>query len=135
MCALHNVPQYTPLRTFTGSYESIGHQIAATYPDSIIYMADVFSILGVTPQLAQSQYDAIEDVIPQSIKDHMKGMAAGLSEVRPFSYEEAWNIVLVTGFAINGLNTPDPVVPLKGNIWLYCICRFLQGRDIFSPQY
>ena len=104
-----NIPQYTPLRTFTGSYESIGNQIARTYPDSIIYMSDVFSIIGVTPQLAQSQYDAIADIMPQSIKDHMKGMAAGLSEVRPFSYEEAWNIVLVTGFAINALNTPDPV--------------------------
>jgi hypothetical protein len=103
-----NVPQFTPLKTFTGSYESIGNQIARTYPDSIIYIADVFSILGVTPQLAQSQYDAIEGVIPQSIKDHMKGMATGLSGIRPFSYEEAWNIVLITSFAINALNTPDP---------------------------
>jgi hypothetical protein len=105
---IDNIPQYSTLNTFTGSYESIGRQIAATYPDSIIYMADVFSILGVTPQLAQSQYDAIEDLIPQSIKDHMQGMAFGLTEVRPFSYEAAWNTVLVTSFAINALNTPDP---------------------------
>ena len=110
---IDNIPQYSALNTFTGSYESIGRQIATTYPDSIIYMADVFSILGVTPQLAQSQYDAIEDLIPQSIKDHMQGMAFGLTEVRPFSYEAIWNTVLVTSFAINGLNTPDPVAPSK----------------------
>jgi hypothetical protein len=106
-----NIPQFMPLRTFRGSYETIGNQIARTYPDSIIYIADVFSILGVTPQLAQNQYDAIVNVIPQSIKEHMRGMAFGLSEVKPFSYETAWDMVLVTSFAINALNTPDPVSP------------------------
>ena len=95
---------YLPLNTFEGSYDEIGRQIAHTYPDSIIYTHDVFSVLGVTPQLAQSQYDAIEDIIPDSIKQHIQGMALGLTEVRPFDYETALNMVLVTAFAINGLN-------------------------------
>jgi hypothetical protein len=101
------VPQYNPLKTFRGSYREIGEQIARAYSHSILYIADVFSILGVTPHLAQNQYDAIEDIIPESIKDHMEGMAFGLSEATPFNYETAWDKVLVTSFAINALNTPS----------------------------
>jgi len=100
------IPQYAPLKTFEGSYREIGEQIARAYSHSIMYIAQVFSILGVTPQLTQGQYDSIEDIIPQSIKDHMEGMAFGLSEVTPFNYEHAWDMVLVTSFAINALNTP-----------------------------
>jgi len=108
---IDNIPQFNPLNTFRGNYESIGREIARTYSDSIIFIYEVFTILGVTPLLAQSQYDAIEDLMPQSIKDHMQGMAFGLSEVKPFSYETAWNMVLVTSFAINALNTPGPITP------------------------
>ena len=100
------VPMYNQLKTFRGSYREIGEQIARAYSHSILYIAEVFSILGVTPQSAQSQYDAIEDIIPGSIKDHMEGMAFGLSEVTPFNYDRAWDMVLVTSFAINSLNIP-----------------------------
>ena len=101
------IPQYMPLNTFKGNYREIGEEIARAYSHSILYIAQVFSILGVTPQLAQSQYDAIEDIMPQSIKDHMEGMAFGLSDVTPFNYDSAWDMVLVTSFAINALNTPS----------------------------
>lgn len=107
VCA-ENIPQFNPVETFQGSYEEIGRQIAKRYPDSIIYVSEVFSILGVTPQLAQSQYYDIEDLIPNSIKEHMQGMALGLTEVSPsFSYQRAWDMVLVTSFAINILNIPS----------------------------
>ena len=101
------IPKYNQLKTFKGSYRDIGEQIARAYSHSILYIADVFSILGVTPQSAQSQYDAIEDIIPESIKEHMEGMAFGLSEVTPFNYDRAWDLVLVTSFAINSLNIPS----------------------------
>ena len=100
------IPKYNPLKTFKGSYRDIGEQIGRAYSHSILYIAEVFSILGVTPQSAQSQYDAIEDIIPESIKEHMEGMAFGLSEVTPFNYDRTWDMVLVTSFAINSLNIP-----------------------------
>ena len=107
------VPMYNPLKTFRGSYREIGEQTARAYSHSILYIAEVFSILGVTPQSAQSQYDAIEDIIPESIKDHMEGMAFGLSEVTPFNYDRAWDMVLVTITFSSGQ-------PSSLNLWAYC---------------
>lgn len=103
---IDRIPKYNPLKTFQGTYKEIGEQIAREYAHSIMYIAEVFSILGVTPQSAQSQYDAIEDIIPDSIREHMEGMAFGLSDVTPFNYDRAWDMVLVTSFAINSLNIP-----------------------------
>ena len=104
----NGIPMFNTLKTFKGSYEEIGRQVAHTYPDTIFFAAvDVFMVLGVTPQLAQDYYDAIEHVIPQSIKDHMQGMALGLTEARFYSYKTAWDIVLVNTFAISILNMPS----------------------------
>lgn len=104
---INGIPMYNTLNTFKGTYEEIGRQIAHTYPDSIFFVAvDVFMALGVTPQLAQDYFDAVEHLTPQSIKDHMQGMALGLTEARFYSYQTAWDIVLVNTFAISILNMP-----------------------------
>jgi hypothetical protein len=108
VCA-DNIPRSHQYASFKGSYKEIGRQVARTYPDFIIdAVVSVFGGgLGITPDVAQSQYDAIEDVIPDSIKDYMEGMALGLTEVRPLSYETAWDMVVVNSFAINTLNIPS----------------------------
>ncbi len=111
VCA-NGIQMFTHFNTFEGSWYEIGRQIGNSYPDSVIDFANTFSIvlqvLGPPGWTPQSYYDAIEALIPQSIKDHMQGMAAGLTEVRPLTYSSAWNMVLVTNMAIELLNFPDP---------------------------
>jgi len=103
-----NIPNSHRYVSFKGSYKEMGRQVARTFPDFIFDAAvSVFRSLGVTPEVAQSQYDAIEDIIPDSIKEYMEGMALGLTEVRPYSYQTAWDIVLINSFAINTLNIPS----------------------------
>jgi hypothetical protein len=102
-----NIPMWYPVETFKGSYENIGKQIARRYPDTLLYVADIFSRLGVTADIAQGRYDEIEALIPQSIKDHMRGMALGLQEARSIAYQNAWDMVLISAFAIDALNIPD----------------------------
>jgi len=106
VCA-ENIPSYYPVETFRGSYEEIGRKVAKKHPDTIIYVADIFSLLGVTPQVAQRRYDEISEVMPQSIKDHMQGMAEGLQQARSIEKQRAWEMVLVAAFAIDVLNIPD----------------------------
>ena len=102
----NDIAMFQPFATFKGSYEDIGREIARNYPDEIFYAAmDVFMLLGISPQDAQYYYDTIEDIIPDSIKAHMQGMALGLTEVRPLSYETAWEIVIVNAFAISVLSS------------------------------
>ena len=106
MC-INNLPMFNRFASFKGSYEEMGRQVAHAFPDMIIYIADVFSILGVNAQVAQGYYDAIEDIIPDSIKAHMQGMAFGLTEVRPFSYETSWDMVVVGSLFLNALKIAD----------------------------
>ena len=105
---VNNIPMFSRYASFEGSYYEIGRQVAHTFPDLIIYLADIFTILGVTPLDAQDYYDAIVDLIPQSIKDHIEGMAVGLTEVRPFSYQTARDMIMVNSFAIELVNAPEP---------------------------
>ena len=56
-------------------------------------------------------------LIPQSVKDHLVGMAEGLVEVRPISPAIAWDLVLTQNMAVDLLNmasnmspVPDPPV-------------------------
>jgi predicted choloylglycine hydrolase len=104
----NNIPKVSRYETFEGSYEDIGRQVGNAYPDLIIYLADVFNIIGVTPQAARDYYDAIEDQIPDSIKSYMQGMALGLTEARFLSYEVAWEMVLINGMATDVTSMPSP---------------------------
>jgi hypothetical protein len=104
-----NIPKSHRYVSLKGSYKEMGQQVARTYADFIIdAMVSVFGGgLGITPEEAKSHYATLEDVIPDSIKDYMEGMALGLTEVRPLSYETAWDMVVVNSFAINILNIPS----------------------------
>jgi hypothetical protein len=101
-----NIPKFSRATSFKGSYGEIGRQIAHAYSDLIINVANLFSMSDAP--LAQSIYDEIEPIIPESIKAHMKGLAYGLTEVAPLSYETAWNMVLVGSFFIETMNLPVP---------------------------
>ena len=103
----NNIPMYNRYVSFKGNYEEIGRQVAHAFPDIIIYASEIFTMLNVTPQSAQLYYDTIEDMIPDSIKAHMQGMAVGLTEVRPFTYSTAWDIVVVGSLFLNAMKMPD----------------------------
>lgn len=90
---------------FKGSYEEIGYQIAKKYRDIHINIGNLFTG-GISPQTAHDYYEAIEDLIPQSIKDHMQGMALALFE-EGLSYDTAWDIVVVNGLFIEMVNLPE----------------------------
>ena len=100
----NKVPLYSPFNSFKGSYEEIGRQIGQTYPHLILWLSDVFTILGVTPESAQDYYNTIETIMPESIKAYMQGMAQGLTEVTPLTPESAWDIVVLNSFAIEEVN-------------------------------
>jgi hypothetical protein len=53
---------------------------------------------------AQAYYDTIEDILPQSFRDHLAGLAAGLAEAYPVSPERAWELVLTQNFATELIN-------------------------------
>jgi len=106
------VQMFARFDTFEGSWQEIGQQVAHTYPDNIIDFANTFGtileVLGPPGWTPQMYYDEIADVIPQSINDHLQGMAIGLTEVRPLTYETAWDMVMTTNMAIELLNMPEP---------------------------
>jgi len=105
------IQMFTKFDTFEGTWSEIGRQIGNAYPDNIIDFANIFTVVleamgppGWTPQ---SYYDAIEDLMPQSVKDHIQGMALGLFEVRSLTYQRAWEMVLVGNMAIELLNMSE----------------------------
>jgi len=103
------VVETAPVARFKGSWYEIGRQVGKTYPEYVIEFGRIMNMVlffagpgsGWTPQ---AYYDEIEDIIPQSVKDHMQGMAIGLTEAIPLSYDMAWNIVLTQNFATELLN-------------------------------
>jgi len=99
---INSIPKFSRPSTFKGSYREIGQQAAHTYRDSIIYVANSFN--GLNYLSAQSYYDLIQDLIPESIKQHMEGMAFGLTEVSPLSYTTAWNMVVLNSFGMELIN-------------------------------
>jgi hypothetical protein len=101
---INDIPKFNRLGSFEGSYRDIGQQVSHAFHDIIIDVADLF--YGLNYQSAQSYYDSIEDLIPSSIKEYMEGMALGLTEVTPLSYDTAWNIVVLDSFSIELINMP-----------------------------
>ena len=115
------IDRIAPVSSFSGSWYEIGRQVGSTYPDNIIYFGQLFQmILGIAGPpgwTAQDFYNTTEHLIPQSVKDHMVGMAEGLAEVRPISPAIAWDLVLTQNMAVDLLNmannmspVPDPLV-------------------------
>ena len=107
----NNIPMFTRIGAYRGSYEEIGRQVAMMFPDVQIYADQVFStVLGlydITPGMVNNYYAEIEEIIPDSIKAHMQGLALGLMEVRPFSYATAWDMVVMNSLFINALGLSE----------------------------
>ena len=123
---LNKIEKFAPVGIFKGSWYDIGRQIGQAFPDSIIDFSNTMRLVitFVGPGhgwTAQKYYDAVQDFIPQSAKDHMQGMAAGLADVRPMSYDTAWDMVITLNMATELLNMdnmssiPDaPAYELRG---------------------
>jgi hypothetical protein len=121
----NRIEKFAPVKGFSGSWYEIGRQIGRTFPDNIIEFGYVFgSVLvylgpgnGWTPQ---TFYDATLDWIPQSVQQHMQGMAMGITEVRPLSYAAAWDLVLTQNMAVELLNMAKNITPLPSPEVLAC---------------
>lgn len=88
---LNKVEKFAPVGIFKGSWYEIGQKVGWAYPDFIISFSNTMK--SILPYLspghgwsAQKYYDAIKDQLPDSIKDHLRGMAEGLADVRPMNY-------------------------------------------------
>jgi hypothetical protein len=124
--AAPGVYKTAPVATFSGSWHEIGRQIGGTYPDQVIEFGWTMKIalLFAGPGkgwTAQDYYDAIKDDIPQSILDHLQGLADGLVEARPISPALAWDLVLTQNFAVELMNmkknmsaVPEPPAEVLG---------------------
>ena len=139
---LNKIEKFAPVGVFKGSWYDIGRQIGQAFPDSIIDFSNTMRLVitFVGPGhgwTAQKYYDAVQDLIPQSAKDHMQGMAAGLADVRPMSYDTAWDMVITLNMATELLNMDNmssiPDAPRAAR--LHRVCCFFSSRDIFWPQH
>lgn len=108
---------------YTGSWFQIGRQIGAAHPDYILEFSKSMEIAllfvgmssGWNASHVETYYSLIEDIVPENIKDHMAGLAVGITETLPVSYETAWKAVLTQNLATEMLNmarnmdtVPDP---------------------------
>ncbi len=105
----NKVEKFASVAVFKGSWYDIGRQVGRTFPDFIIdfsnTMRAVLNYVGPGHGwTAQKYYDEVKDLEPQSATDHMRGMAAGLADVRPMNYDTAWDMVLTLNMATELLN-------------------------------
>jgi|GEM_PF-628292 len=116
------IDRIAPISSFSGTWYEIGRQVGSTYPDNIIYFGQLFQEVlyyaGPSGWTAQDYYNETEQLIPQSVKDHMMGMAEGLIDVRPISPASAWDLVLTQNMAVDLLNmvrnmSPVPNPPVE----------------------
>jgi len=106
---LNKVEKFAPMGVFKGRWYEIGQQVGRAYPDFIISFSNIMK--SILPYLspghgwsAQKYYDAIKGQLPDSINDHLQGMAAGLADVRPMNYDTAWDIVITLNMATELIN-------------------------------
>ena len=106
---LNKVEKFAPMGVFKGRWYEIGRQVAWAYPDYIVSFSNIMK--SILPYLspghgwtAQKYYDAIKSQLPDSINDHLQGMAAGLADVRPMNYDTAWDIVITLNMATELIN-------------------------------
>ncbi len=103
------IVEEAPAAKFTGTWYEIGRGIGRTYPEYIIEFGRTMKTVllfagpgnGWTPEV---YYEQTGDLIPQSVKDHMQGLAMGLCESSILSYGAAWDLVLTQNMAIELLN-------------------------------
>lgn len=110
------IDRIAPAASFSGSWFEIGRQVGRAFPDNIIQFGELFQTIlagfGPAGWTAQDFYDETEAFIPQSVRDHMAGMAAGLVEARPLSPARAWDLVLAQNMAVDLLNMARNMSPV-----------------------
>jgi len=121
----NGIPEFAPVKSFTGSWYEIGRQVGRTFPDNILEFGWIMGLVlgalgpgnGWTPQ---AFYDSTIEWIPQSVQQHMQGMAMGITEVRPLSYSTAWDLVLTQNMAVELLNMAKNISPIPTPEVLAC---------------
>ena len=115
------VVETSSVTSFKGNWYEIGRQIGTTYPEYIIDFGNIMGMVLIFAGpgkgwTALKYYEEIESIIPQSIKDHMQGMADGLVEARSLSPHKAWDLVVTQNIAIELLNMRSNMsdIPLPG---------------------
>jgi len=110
------IDRIAPVASFSGTWYEIGRQVGSTYPDNIIQFGQLFQFIlvnvGPPGWTAQDYYDETVLFIPQSVQDHMEGMAVGLVEARNISPDMAWDIVLTQNMAVDLLNMEKNMSPV-----------------------
>lgn len=113
------IEQFAPVAFFSGSWYDMGRQAGFKYSHQIMSFGNLFGwVVNFKPSVlwtAQLYYDAIADLLPQSYKNHLDGMADGLVAALPaLSHEAAWSIVVALNMGTELLNmsnmnpVPDP---------------------------
>ncbi|MBN2108458.1 MAG: thrombospondin type 3 repeat-containing protein, partial [Deltaproteobacteria bacterium] len=90
------VEKFAPVAVFKGSWYDMGRQAGFRYANLVMSFGNLFgTVVNFRPipaWTAQAYYDAIEDLLPRSYKDHLDGMADGLAEAFPvLNREAAWS--------------------------------------------
>jgi hypothetical protein len=113
------VEKFAPIAVFKGSWYDMGRQAGFKYAHFIMSFGNLFGWIAnlVKPSelwTAQAYYDAIEDTLPQSYKDHLDGMADGLAEAFPvLDREAAWSVVVALNMGTELINMSNmAVIPL-----------------------
>ena len=100
-----SLPRMYPTCTYQGTWEDIGRQTALHFGDTIIYTCIIFNnFMGIGTDETLAYYDEIKELIPDSIKQHMEGIALGLNLYWSVPYETAWQWVLVANLGFDILN-------------------------------
>jgi hypothetical protein len=104
------IEKFAPIAIFKGSWYEMGRQSGFKYAHGIMSFGNLFGMIinffkPANAVTAQAYYDAIEDLLPQSYKDHLDGMADGLAEAFPgLSRDAAWSIVVAVNMGTEVLN-------------------------------
>lgn len=114
------VEKFAPVAVFSGSWHEMGRQAGKKFAHLILgfsgYLSFGWAVNAFKPSpewSAQDYYDVIEDLLPQSYKDHMAGMTDGLRDAFPdLSHEEAWSAVVMLSMGTELLNMKNmSVIP------------------------
>lgn len=100
-----SLPRMYPTYAYQGTWEDIGKQTALHFGDTIIYTSIIFNnFMSIGAEETLAYYDEVKELIPDSIKQQMEGIAQGLSLYWSVSYETAWQWVLITNLGFDILN-------------------------------
>jgi hypothetical protein len=115
------IEKFAPIAVFRGSWYEMGRQAGFKHSHQIMSFGTIFGAIANSFKPAgawsmQAYYDAIKDVLPQSYRDHLDGMADGLVDALPvLNREAAWSIVIALNMGTEVLNMKNmAVIPAPG---------------------